>query len=228
MKALIAVVVILFVVAFAAIITKPTDQQCVELAKSNVNTSIYNSSSNSIVKGIESLFVDAVPKMLFRVEDNLFYKTVYLKFDNTKVGVVIFGTFINSANTSPASNSEDSFPNSSPGDDGHAEGNQEQPTHVKEDFTDSPPAPAPSDTMNSDAASPDNSNNNEDKVFNAALENLKAKIYAAKDKMQRIKEFHFLRSNREREQQIERQALYIQYLEKKIGEFERLQKRREN
>ena len=63
MKSFLFFILILIIAAFAAIITKPTDQQCVELAKSNVNTAIYNSSSNSFVKGVESLFVDATPQL---------------------------------------------------------------------------------------------------------------------------------------------------------------------
>ena len=154
------------------------------------------------------------------------YKTVYLKIDDSKIGIVLFGAFINTGNNSPANNSANNFPSNSPDNGGHSQDNQDKPVHVKEDFTDSRPAPAPdADTMSADANSPENSDNNEDKVFNAAFENVKAKLYAAKDEMQRIKEFHFLRSDKERQQQIERQALYIQHLEKQIREFERLQKR---
>ena len=50
--------IVIILIAFGAIATKPTNEQCIEITKEKINTDIYNSSSNNLVKGLASLFVD--------------------------------------------------------------------------------------------------------------------------------------------------------------------------
>jgi len=58
---------------------------------------------------------------------------------------------------------------------------------------------------------------NQLKEFKQQLIKYKADLEAANDKMVQIKEFHFLRTGDEREQQIRQQSEYISHLEENIG-----------
>ena len=196
MKSFLVFILILIIICFAAIITKPSDEQCIELAKSNVNTAIYNSSQNSIVKGIESTLIDiGVNKVFFRIEDNFLYKTIYSKFDNSKVGIVLFGMFINVGNNLASNtNNTENFPNSA--------GNNNRSNEIRHKRKEVP-KPA-----------------NETTYETNPLESAKAELYAAKDRMRKIKEFHVLRTPEEREQQIKQQEQYILSLENKISVLE--------
>lgn len=99
MKKLVALLIFLAIVAFAAIVSKPSDEQCVELIKSKINVAISKKSSNYLVNGLGSILVDmGVSKMLFRIEDKIFYKNVYLIVGDKPIGTAIFGTIIISFN----------------------------------------------------------------------------------------------------------------------------------
>jgi guanylate kinase len=58
---------------------------------------------------------------------------------------------------------------------------------------------------------------NQRKDFKTLLVKYTAELEAAKDKMNQIKEFHLLRTGDEREQQIEKQSIYISKLEENIN-----------
>src|SRR5579872_4129108 len=93
MKGLIAIIIITVVVAVAFVVTKPTDQQCIDLMKSKVQTQIA-SSNNQFFSGILNYAVGVgfdKMKSVFRFQDNVFYKEVYI--GNIKVGNAYFGTF---------------------------------------------------------------------------------------------------------------------------------------
>ena len=95
MKTFRVFLVFVVIVAFAAILTKPNDEQCIELIKSKINAGISNNSSNPIITGLGSVLVDmGVKKTFFRIEDKIFYKNVYLIIDGRHVGTCLFGTVI--------------------------------------------------------------------------------------------------------------------------------------
>ncbi len=54
------------------------------------------------------------------------------------------------------------------------------------------------------------------KEFKEELAKYTAELEAARDKMNKLKEFHFLRTDSEREQQIKQQSLYISKLEEGV------------
>ena len=207
MKTIVVFLVLIILIGFGAIITKPTDEQCIEIAKGKINSEIYKSSSNNFVKGIESLFVDiGVNKVLFRIEDKIFYKDIFLKIDNSNVGVGVFGTvIINDRGSNRASISSNRSNENNAADNAN-----NPPAMVSRFYSDTsapPPAPAP-DTI---AINNDNSTD---------LENAKAKLVAAKDRLVQIKKFHFLRTDKEREQQIYQQTIKINNIQKRIKELE--------
>ena len=90
--------IIISVAALAAIITKPSDEQCVELIKSKINTTIAAESSDPLISGLGSVLVDlGVKKVMFRIEDKIFYKDIYLIVGDKPIGTAMLGTvFIHS------------------------------------------------------------------------------------------------------------------------------------
>ena len=205
--------VLLMMVGFAAIITKPSDEQCVELAKNGLNSEIHNSSSNLFVKGLESLFVDLTPGALFRIEDDIFYKTIYLKIDNSKIGMVVFNTFIlfDSDDHTISGKSR----NNNQSNSGNQDFQNKQDDDIPGTVVDKRNAPSANEPkIETDTTIPNSTN---EISTNERLEELKAELYAAKDKMAEIKKFHFLRTDDEREEQIKEQEQIILSIENKLN-----------
>ncbi len=99
MKAFVILIIIIVLAGLAAIVTKPSDEQCIELMKSKINTEVGKTSSDPLVTGLGSVLVDmGVKKTLFRIEDKIFYKNIYFIIGGQQVGTALFGTVIISSN----------------------------------------------------------------------------------------------------------------------------------
>jgi hypothetical protein len=94
-KLTVTIVLVFVASAIAAVMTKPSDERCMELVRSKINTEIHNSASSTLITGIGSVLTNiGVNKILFRFEDKVFYKNIYFIGDNSKIGTAIYGTII--------------------------------------------------------------------------------------------------------------------------------------
>ena len=200
--------IILLLIALTALLTKPSDSDCIELFKNNIKTTVDNSSANVLVKGLFSYLsgkaIDETRNFI-AVEDNFLYKNIYF-IPNAKVGTVVFGTFFIDEDFQNKLNRVGSFwdrTNNSGNNDNNSQTlrervNQSKPvTKIKALFQ------------------PKQNNYN-----GTDLQALKNALSVANANMEKIQKFHLLRTSTKRQEQIDAQAQYIQSLEEKIREIE--------
>lgn len=84
-------IIVLAVIAFIAIVTKPSDQACIDGVKTKVESSIDASSENSITKGLVDIGTELGAQYVIRVDDYFFYKVIYLKGTGQRLGIGVFG-----------------------------------------------------------------------------------------------------------------------------------------
>ena len=196
MKRLLILLLILLIVAVSLIITKPSDEQCIEQIKSKAEMAINRNSNNGLLNGILTFFTGKLIdrfKDAIQIEDRTFYKEIYI--GDTKIGTAIFGTLIIDDNglqtkikeISSSFNENDNVSN--------------QPTLVSK----------------IKAAFGRKKENNQ---IGNDVQSLKNELVDAKNKLQQLQKFHFLRSKQKKDEEINQQEQYIQTLEEKIREKE--------
>lgn len=79
-------------------ITKPSDQTYIDQVKDKVNTQINNTNQNRFMKAVEEIGADVGSNYAFRIEDNLLYKTIYVKGTNQEVGIGCIGMIFLTSN----------------------------------------------------------------------------------------------------------------------------------
>ncbi len=96
-KFLLFLFIVLVFTAVIAIITKPSDQACLDNLKDKATSQIENSNQNALIKlGEEALInhFSTYIKDIFRIEDKVLYKNIYLAGTNDKVAIACFGSVI--------------------------------------------------------------------------------------------------------------------------------------
>ena len=206
MKKGVIVLVLLFLIFLTAILTKPSDADCVELFKNKIKTSIDNSSANLLVKSLASYIsgktIDETRNFL-AIEDNFAYKNVYI-IPNIKIGTVAFGTFFIDDDFQNKLNEIGKFWERT-----NNSGESSNQT-FKEKFNQSKPI-----TKIKAMFHPKQNN-----YTGTDLQTLKNALAQANVNMEKIQKFHLFRTSTKRQEQIDDQAQYIQSLEEKIRELE--------
>ncbi len=85
------VLIVLGVVVLIALISKPSDQSCIDGIKDKISSQINQSNQNKFFKGAEELLTAIGGQYIFRVEDNILYKNIYIIGTNRKIGFGCFG-----------------------------------------------------------------------------------------------------------------------------------------
>jgi hypothetical protein len=201
MKTTFLAVAIILTVLLAAVITKPSDDECLAQVKDKVNEGIYNSNGNILVKGLVSTVTEhGITRYMLRIEDKIFYKDIYLKINNQKIGTGWFGT------VSMAKIDNSSFSNTTSDYNNNAQTTNSYfpKKHHK--------------ILNTENSNYNPSNNNQ--TSNSELENAKNDLQNALVELERIKRFHIGRLKSEKDNQIYQQEQYIESLREKIQRLE--------
>lgn len=87
MKALTITFLICLCISIAAVATKPTDQECIQLARQRSGVTDADI-MQQLLQSIE------YNQYTINVEDHIFYKSIYSALDGHHLGTGIFGTVI--------------------------------------------------------------------------------------------------------------------------------------
>ena len=90
MKKILYVVILLFAICFIAIATKPSDETILNKVNEQITIGVRKDGGD-LAADVVGLIAGFGEPYVFRIEDHLLYKTVYIKYTNRVVAKAYFG-----------------------------------------------------------------------------------------------------------------------------------------
>jgi hypothetical protein len=98
MKKLIYVLIVLLLASVILIITKPSNQQCIDSIEDKIDSQVTKTEGNGVIASftryLTDIGIDKYNQYLFKVEDCTFYKDIYITGSSERIGIAALGMVI--------------------------------------------------------------------------------------------------------------------------------------